>query len=493
MRAPLFASAFGAVFLATAHASAQRSAADRFEPSERGSEWVANESLDLRGALRPSVGYVTSYSRKIVDPSLRDASVAHLGASVVVASRLRFALDMPLQAYAAGDGPLAPPREAGIGDLRAGADVRLFGEHRSAITCALGVQAWAPTGMRSQWASDGTFRVRPRLMLAGELGAFVWAAQAGVHVRRDTEMNASAAAGMRIARRVVIGPELLFASAFGERSPTELLVSGTWLVQGTARVGLAAGAGLLDAPAWRAAFLLEWSPEIARARPRKPVGPDGRAPPPPPDADHDGIPDALDACPDKPGVPPTGCPPDSDGDGVDDLADACPTVAGIPTEDPATNGCPDRDRDGDGVPNDVDACPDAKGPPDPDPKRNGCPRAFVRKDDIVLLDPLAFDGGALAKGEPNESVLTAILAAALTLPETTRLRIEGHTDDRGDPAALRKLSAARAESVASWLADHGIARARMTTEGLGPDRPLTTNATEPGRAENRRVEIHIVR
>jgi hypothetical protein len=439
---------------------------------------------------------VTSYARKIVDPSLTDATFVHLGAAVVVASRLRFALDMPLEAYATGDGPLAPPREAGIGDLRAGADVRLFGEHaetRSAITGALGVQAWAPTGMQSQWAGDGVFRVRPRLMLAGELGAFTWAAQAGVHVRRDTEMNASAAAGVRIARRIVIGPELLFASAFGKTSPTELLASGTWLVQGTARVGLGIGAGLAFAPAWRAMFLLEWSPEIARARPKKSGTPNGRPPEAPPDRDHDGIPDALDACPDEPGVAPTGCPPDTDGDGVDDLRDACPTAFGVHTEDPATNGCPDRDRDQDGIPNDVDACPDAKGPPDPDPKRNGCPRAYVReaKDEIVLLDPLAFDGGALAKGEPNESILTAILAAALSLPETTRLRIEGHTDDRGDPAALRKLSAARAEAVASWLADHGVARTRLTTEGFGPARPLTTNATEPGRAENRRIEIHL--
>jgi outer membrane protein OmpA-like peptidoglycan-associated protein len=111
-----------------------------------------------------------------------------------------------------------------------------------------------------------------------------------------------------------------------------------------------------------------------------------------------------------------------------------------------------------------------------------------------MLDPLAWKAGGaeLAAGDENEALLTAVLAAALTLPETTRLRIEGHTDDRGDPAALKKLAAARAAALAKWLADHGIDRTRIASEGVGPDQPVATNATEAGRAENRRIEIHLV-
>jgi hypothetical protein len=63
-----------------------------------------------------------------------------------------------------------------------------------------------------------------------------------------------------------------------------------------------------------------------------------------PDADHDGIPDPLDACPNVSGersVLPrySGCPTDGDGDGVPDLDDACPDESGAPNEDATKNGC----------------------------------------------------------------------------------------------------------------------------------------------------------
>lgn len=77
-------------------ASAQgdpRHAVDRFEPSERGSEWLANESLDLRGQLRPSLGYVSTFAhRPLVVPAadgsperapVKDLVLFHLGGSLV--------------------------------------------------------------------------------------------------------------------------------------------------------------------------------------------------------------------------------------------------------------------------------------------------------------------------------------------------------------------------------------------------------------------------
>jgi len=98
--------------------------------------------------------------------------------------------------------------------------------------------------------------------------------------------------------------------------------------------------------------------------------------------------------------------------------------------------------------------------------------------------------------EPSSAVLTA---ASLPLLEEVRavlagapglsIRVEGHTDDRGDPAANRALSQARAEAVADWLAAHGVERARLAAQGFGPDRPLTPNDTAAGRARNRRVDL----
>jgi outer membrane protein OmpA-like peptidoglycan-associated protein len=493
-----------------------RHAVDRFEPAERGSEWFANESLDLRGRVRPSAGYVIAISH-LSRPPTSDLAYLHVGGSIVLVDRLRIAVNLPFQLNASGesttlDGAFlpAPRKSEGVGDLRLGIDVRLFGTHRGTITGALGVQAWAPTGQQSQWASDGVFRVRPRAMVSGEIGAFVWAAQVGFLARERSEITASAASGVRFAKAIVVGPEIFAStvtpSAFAKRdTPVEVLLGVHWLVDGTGRIAGGVGRGLTDgfgASSWRAIFTIEWAPElvVARHRPRD-DGRSGRGAKPGgvgPDADHDGVPDATDACPEVVGIktndPKTnGCPPDADDDGVDDLADACPTLRGIATSDPTTTGCPDRDRDADGVPNDVDACPDDRGAPDVDPRRNGCPKAFVRELRIVVLDQVEFKPGTadIVASPENESLLTAVLAALLKLPEGRRVRIEGHTDDRGDAGLNRKLGAARAAAVARWLAEHGIDRARMTALGVGPDRPIATNETEAGRAENRRLEFHL--
>ncbi|MBX3188395.1 MAG: OmpA family protein [Labilithrix sp.] len=497
----------------------ERRAIDRLEPSERGSEWIANESLDMRGRLRPSLGYVVSYARRplVVAPEGRapvsDLANLHLGASLVLVDRLRLSADLPVQLYASGEpaassGVVVPPpsKSAGVGDLRFGFDVRLFGEHGRRpppITGAIGIQVWVPTGLESQWASDGTFRARPRAMLAGEVGRLLWAAQLGVFARERPEITGAAAIGVRVASPLVIGPEIfastIAADAFSRRgTPVEALLGVHWLVDGTARISAAFGGGLGDgdgAPAWRGVLAVEWVQPIPPARRSTDRGGPGRGPrgaSAEPDEDRDGVPDAVDACPRVVGVatsdPKThGCPPDADGDGVDDLSDACPTAFGVATSDPATNGCPDRDRDKDGIENDLDACPDDRGVPDVDPRRHGCPLAFVRGDRVVLLDPFEWKGAELAPGPTNEARLTAVLAAVLKLPEGRKLLVEGHTDDRGD----KRLGGARAAAVGKWLVEHGVDGARVTTAGVGSERPVATNETESGRAENRRIEIHL--
>jgi OOP family OmpA-OmpF porin len=101
-------------------------------------------------------------------------------------------------------------------------------------------------------------------------------------------------------------------------------------------------------------------------------------------------------------------------------------------------------------------------------------------------------GAELTITHENEAILTAVLAVMLKQPETRTLRIEGHTDNRGDLNASKKLSAARAAAVGKWLVEHGIDGARVATEGVGAERPLATNETEVGRAENRRIELDLV-
>jgi outer membrane protein OmpA-like peptidoglycan-associated protein len=223
------------------------------------------------------------------------------------------------------------------------------------------------------------------------------------------------------------------------------------------------------------------------------------------DRDGDGLMDPLDHCPFEAGPPSpdpmkNGCPPrDADGDGVLDDVDACVDVPGVKTDDPKTNGCPapppppDPDRDHDGIANDADACPDEPGKADPDPKKNGCPTAFVRGGQIRILEQVKFKTGSavILPGKDSEEILTAVKAILDQHPEITKLRIEGHTDNRGNARANQALSLARATAVRKWLTAHGVSEARLTSVGFGADRPIESNDTDAGRTLNRRVELHI--
>ncbi|MDR3774003.1 MAG: OmpA family protein, partial [Terracidiphilus sp.] len=59
----------------------------------------------------------------------------------------------------------------------------------------------------------------------------------------------------------------------------------------------------------------------------------------------------------------------------------------------------------------------------------------------------------------------------------------------GNDAYNQTLSEARAHAVVAWLTQHGIAAARLTAKGYGKTKPVADNATDAGRAKNRRVEI----
>lgn len=71
------------------------------------------------------------------------------------------------------------------------------------------------------------------------------------------------------------------------------------------------------------------------------------------------------------------------------------------------------------------------------------------------------------------------------------VHVEGHTDNIGEPAYNRDLSRRRADAVRYFLTQQGIASGRITTSGLGMDRPVASNASANGRQMNRRVEVII--
>jgi outer membrane protein OmpA-like peptidoglycan-associated protein len=542
-------------------------ALDRFNPSERGSEWFSLDTLDFRGHLRPAIGLVGEYANNPLvlynaDGSTRSTIVSdqlhvHVGGSLILADRLRIAVSLPIALVNSGSSgglgtqTFVSPGNVSPGDLRIGADIRLFGTYGKPITMALGGQVFMPTGQRDQYTGDESARGIIHVLAAGEVSMFAYGARIGVHFRDiseayngapvSTEIIFGASAGVRLLeKKLLVGPELFGATGlknsdavFATRTtPLEVLLGGHYTIGSDWRVGLGAGPGLtrgLGEPAFRVLASVEWvpgykaemKPDVVGDRDKDgipdnrdacpdhpgPTSDDARAhgcPPlqvkAKPDRDGDGIPDDEDACPDVKGVktddPKTnGCPPpppDRDGDGIPDAEDACPDVKGIKTNDPKTNGCPpDPDRDKDGIINEEDACPDAPGPKNADPKKNGCPAAAVVGKQIVILDQVKFATGSAVILKESEGIMTAVLKVLTDHPEIKKIRIEGHTDNQGGAAYNKGLSQARAASVMTWLIKHGIDKSRMSSQGFGLEKPIDDNKTDAGRKNNRRVEFHI--
>lgn len=396
--------------LAPNDASAQDAAGyalNMLDAAERGSEWFASESLDLRGHGRVSLGLTGDWAyRPLVAARsdgkraralVRNQLIVQPGMSVVLWERLRVALDVPLLLYTDGNTLssggvryLAPAERVSLGDVRIGAVVRLFGKYGDWITGAFGLHLALPTGSRDAYMGDGSVRAMPHLLIAGDFAGFAYAAKLAAAIRGakyellDAHIGSYAyfalSLGVRMFdRRFVLGPELVGLTLLTDdqlfkrrATPIEALLGLHYSFDNGLRLGAGIGFGLttgLGAPEQRGLLSLEWNTPI---------------PPPPPEAasdrDHDGVSDDRDACPEQPGASSenplvSGCPRplDSDRDGIADLEDACPEHPGEASKDPAMSGCPKpKDSDKDGVADAYDACPDQGGEATADPQTTGC-------------------------------------------------------------------------------------------------------------------------
>lgn len=91
--------------------------------------------------------------------------------------------------------------------------------------------------------------------------------------------------------------------------------------------------------------------------------------------------------------------------------------------------------------------------------------------------------------KPESDAALAKVADLLARRPSLKAEIQGHTDAVGSDAYNLKLSDARASAVRQWLGQHGVEPGRLTSKGYGRSQPVADNATEEGRAKNRRVEI----
>ncbi|HEX3896598.1 MAG TPA: OmpA family protein [Rudaea sp.] len=106
----------------------------------------------------------------------------------------------------------------------------------------------------------------------------------------------------------------------------------------------------------------------------------------------------------------------------------------------------------------------------------------------MTLDDIAFAPGRAAL-RPEAKASLGKLVAFVNRDPAKPIRIEGHTDSRGNPNANQMLSQRRADSVRDALIAAGVTANRMTSIGLGEDQPVADNQTEEGRAKNRRVDV----
>ena len=109
----------------------------------------------------------------------------------------------------------------------------------------------------------------------------------------------------------------------------------------------------------------------------------------------------------------------------------------------------------------------------------------------TVADDLRFDD-ATGKLKSESSAATTRLAKVLTAFGKVKLKIEGHTDNMGDPGDNKKKSLERATAVKDALVEAGVPADRITVEGAGQEHPIAANDTEEGRAANRRIELSIV-
>ena len=211
----------------------------------------------------------------------------------------------------------------------------------------------------------------------------------------------------------------------------------------------------------------------------------------PSDRDGDGVLDGIDRCGNTSvgaTVDALGCPSDTDDDGVLDGLDECPnTPRGASV---FLTGCaPLLDSDGDGVDDSVDRCPDTL--VDQNVDAVGCAVLFEEINGVMqllVLRGVNFASGSAQLTQPSNRILDQV-AASLLAHEEVRIEIAGHTDASGSPGVNLQLSLARAEAVREYFTRWGINPDRMVAIGFGSEKPIATNDTQIGRAQNRRVEL----
>lgn len=117
---------------------------------------------------------------------------------------------------------------------------------------------------------------------------------------------------------------------------------------------------------------------------------------------------------------------------------------------------------------------------------------ILERGKTVILEGVNFASGSATLTKSSETVLERAFIALVANPDIN-VEIVGYTDNVGSRDLNDRLSLRRAQAVKAWLVKRGIASKRMTTLGKGMRDPIAPNDTPEGRAQNRRIEFHVLK
>lgn len=215
--------------------------------------------------------------------------------------------------------------------------------------------------------------------------------------------------------------------------------------------------------------------------------------------------------------------PDTDGDGLcdpwvseegvsDKYASVCTGLDNCPEEAEDfdgfqdDDGCPDPDNDRDGlcdpwveakgmlsnfahICKGVDLCPEQAESLNDYKDDDGCPDEVPQPPKkVFVLEGVNFESGKATITPDSYISLMKVVDIMETFTEAT-FQIVGHTDNVGNKDKNKQLSADRAAAVKNFLVEKGINESRMVTDGMGDTKPVASNKTPEGRAQNRRIEF----
>jgi outer membrane protein OmpA-like peptidoglycan-associated protein len=506
-------------------------------------KWSAMVLLDY--ANDPLVYEVTPGSSKHEERVVGQHLVGHVGFAVGVAKRLTLFAGLPVHMIMKGQKNLtvdAPkPEGAGIGDLAIGGRLQISGlDPKSVFASAFEFVARAPTAdlanKDQHYSGDAIGSYEPVLIGEVRAGRFDVRLRAGARLRQKTKVGnltlgqewiGGLGMRLRVASTIYLNAEA-YGSTFMNKAfdrtttPVEALFGIKHQGQSW-NLGAAAGPGLhrgYGSPDVRVVGMLGYAPTE-----KKPVDSDGdglldpqdKCPKAPEDLDHfedqdgcpdldndkDGLPDSADSCIDEPEdtddfEDTDGCPDrDNDKDGIIDESDTCPLDPEDSDQFEDEDGCVDPDNDRDGILDQADSCPNKPEDIDGFEDQDGCPEEGGGKvklgcAKIEIGESVYFDSGKDTIQSRSFELLDQVAAVLAGAKHILKVRVAGHTDDRGNDKKNLDLSKRRAASVLRYLSAHGIDGERLSSDGYGESEPIASNKTADGRAQNRRVEFQII-